>query len=63
MILSEVVGSFFHRPHIFVARPFWYRPNLIALYEQMRRQALPNGMAADVSGRPYRTTCRTTDAS
>ena len=40
-----------------VAQPCVHRPDLVALLEQMRRNAVPNGMTTEACGEP----CRTTD--
>jgi hypothetical protein len=44
------------RLHIVVAQPCVHRPDLIALLEQRRRNAVPNGMTPDACGEPCRTT-------
>jgi hypothetical protein len=44
------------RLDIVVAQPCVHRPDLIALLEQIRRNAAPNGMTPDACGEPCRTT-------
>src|SRR4030095_15431123 len=39
-----------------VAQPCVHRPDLIALLEQRRRNAVPNGMTTEACGEPCRTT-------
>ena len=43
------------RLHIFVAQPCVHRPDLVALLEQMRRNAVPNGMTTEACGARCRT--------
>jgi hypothetical protein len=44
------------RLHIFVAQEFLHRPDVVALLEQMRRKAVPQGVTTDAFGEPCRTT-------
>ena len=44
------------RLHIFVAQQFLDRPDIIALLQQMRRKAVPQGVTTDAFGEPCRTT-------
>jgi hypothetical protein len=44
------------RLHIVVAQPCVHRPDLIALLEQRRRKAVPNGMTTEACDEPCRTT-------
>jgi hypothetical protein len=45
------------RLHLTVAQPYVHRPDLIALLEQMRRNAASNGMTTEAFGARCRTTC------
>jgi hypothetical protein len=44
------------RLHIVVAQPCVHCPYLVALLEQRRRSAVPNGMTTEACGEPCRTT-------
>jgi hypothetical protein len=44
------------RLHIVVAQQWLHRPDIVALLEQMRRNAVPKGMTTDACGEPCRTT-------
>ena len=44
------------RLHIVVAQLCVHCPYLVALLEQMRRNAVPNGMTTEACGEPRRTT-------
>ena len=44
------------RLHLLVAQPCGHRPEIVALLEQKRRNAVPNGMTTDACGEPGRTT-------
>jgi hypothetical protein len=44
------------RLDIVVAQPCVHRPDLVALLEQMRRNAVPNGMTTEACGEPCRRT-------
>jgi hypothetical protein len=46
----------YRRLHIVVAQWFLHRPDLVALLEQRRRNAVPNGMTTEACGEPHRTT-------
>jgi len=43
------------RLHIFVAQQFLHRPDIVALLEEVRRETMPEGMAADAFVEPHRT--------
>ena len=44
------------RLQLVVAQPCVHRPDLVALLEQMRRNAVPNGLTTEACGEPHRTT-------
>jgi hypothetical protein len=44
------------RLYICVAQEFLHRPDIVALLEQMRRTAVPQGMTTEACGEPSRTT-------
>jgi len=55
----EDVGIDHRGLHVLMPQQFLHRPDVITMREQMRGNAVPNGVAADAFGQPRRTTGQT----